>query len=80
MNLYKNNGQYYDLRRSEPIHNFVDQNGNIDKEKVRYWVSGIMHVDHVLRTETHIMFVQTIEEAEVIEEIEYDKKERLDNT
>ena len=75
MNLYKNNGQDYDLRRSEPIHNFVDSSGNLDKEKIKYWVSGIMHVDHVLRTQTHILFVQTIEEATVIEEIEYDKKE-----
>ena len=79
MNLYKNNGQDYDLRRSEPIHNFVDSSGNIDKEKVKYWVSGIMHVDHVLRTQTHILFVQTIEEATVVEEIEYDKKEQMDN-
>tara|TARA_R110000824_G_scaffold26604_5_gene91181 strand:+ start:1153 stop:1395 length:243 start_codon:yes stop_codon:yes gene_type:complete len=79
LNLYKNNGQDYDLRRSEPIHNFVDSSGNIDKEKVKYWVSGIMHVDHVLRTQTHILFVQTIEEANVIEEIEYDKKEQMDN-
>lgn len=79
MNLYKNNGQDYDLRRSEPIHNFVDSSGNLDKEKIKYWVSGIMHVDHVLRTQTHILFVQTIEEANVIEEIEYDKKEQMDN-
>ena len=79
MNLYKNNGQDYDLRRSEPIHNFVDPSGNLDKEKIKYWVSGILHVDHVLRTQTHILFVQTIEEATVIEEIEYDKKEKMDN-
>ncbi len=79
MNLYKNNGQDYDLRRSEPIHNFVDSSGNLDKEKIKYWVSGIMHVDHVLRTQTHILFVQTIEEATVVEEIEYDKKEQMDN-
>jgi len=79
LNLYKNNGQDYDLRRSEPIHNFVDSSGNLDKEKIKYWVSGIMHVDHVLRTQTHILFVQTIEEATVIEEIEYDKTEQMDN-
>lgn len=79
MNLYKNNGQDYDLRRSEPIHNFVDSSGNLDKEKIKYWVSGIMHVDHVLRTQTHILFVQTIEEATIVEEIEYDKKEQMDN-
>ena len=79
MNLYKNNGQDYDLRRSEPIHNFVDSSVNLDKEKIKYWVSGIMHVDHVLRTQTHILFVQTIEEATVVEEIEYDKKEQMDN-
>jgi len=79
LNLYKNNGQDYDLRRSEPIHNFVDQHGNLDKEKIKYWVSGIMHVDHVLRTKTHILFVQTIEEATIVEEIEYDKKEQMDN-
>jgi hypothetical protein len=79
LNLYKNNGQDYDLRRSEPIHNFVDSSGNLDKEKIKYWVSGIMHVDHVLRTKTHILFVQTIEEATIVEEIEYDKKEQMDN-
>ena len=79
MNLYKNNGQDYDLRRSEPIHNFVDSSGNLDKEKIKYWVSGILHVDHVLRTQTHILFVQTIEEATVVEEIEYDKKEQMDD-
>ena len=38
-----------------------------------------MHVDHVLRTQTHILFVQTIEEATIVEEIEYDKKEQMDN-
>ena len=53
--------------------------GNDERTKIKYWVSGIMHVDHVLRTQTHILFVQTIEEATVIEEIEYDKKKQMDN-
>lgn len=80
MNLYKNNGKDYDLRRAVLLHNFVDKSGNLDKELIKYWVLGLLHVDHVLKTKTHLLFVQTIEEAEVIEEIEYDKKERLDNT
>jgi hypothetical protein len=35
---------------------------------VKEYMETLYKVDHVLRNETHFMFVETIQEAEIVEE------------
>jgi hypothetical protein len=35
---------------------------------LKLWRDGFSFVDHVLRTDTHFLFVETIQDAEIIEE------------
>jgi hypothetical protein len=37
-------------------------------EGVKLWRDGLSFVDHVLRTDSHFLFVETIQDAEIIEE------------
>jgi hypothetical protein len=47
---------------------FTDKDGKIDLEGVKIWRDGLERVDHVLRNETHFLFVETIQDAEIIED------------
>jgi hypothetical protein len=68
MNFYKHNDKYYIIRRDIPLHNFADKNGVVDLELVKMCRDYFLFVDHVLRNETHFLFAQTIQDAEIIEE------------
>jgi hypothetical protein len=47
---------------------FTDKDGIVDLEGVKIWRDGLERVDHVLRNETHFLFVETIQDAEIIED------------
>jgi hypothetical protein len=49
---------------------FTDKDGKIDLEGVKIWRDGLERVDHVLRNETHFLFVETIQDAEIVEEVQ----------
>ena len=70
MNFFKNNDTYYITHREIPIHNFVSKSGVMDMEMVKLWRDYLIKVDHVLRTETSFLFVETIQDAYVLEEME----------
>jgi hypothetical protein len=65
---YKHNNQQYIVHRDILISSFNNKEGIINLEGVKLWRDGLSFVDHVLRTDTHFLFVETIQDAEIIEE------------
>jgi hypothetical protein len=66
--LYKHNEKWYIVHRDIPISLFANKEGVINLEGVKEWRDYLPNVDHVLRTESHFLFVETIQDAEIIEE------------
>jgi hypothetical protein len=66
--LYKHNDKWYIIHRDIPISLFTNKEGIINLEAVKEWRDYLSNVDHVLRTESHFLFAETIQEAEIIEE------------
>ena len=66
--LYKHNDTWYIIHRDIPISLFANKEGIINLEAVKEWRDYLSNVDHVLRTESHFLFAETIQEAEIIEE------------
>ena len=66
--LYKHNEKWYVVHRDIPISLFANKEGVINLEGVKEWRDYLPNVDHVLRTESHFLFVETIQDAEIIEE------------
>jgi hypothetical protein len=67
--LYFHNNTAYLIHRHIAISLFADKSGVINFDDVKLWRDYLPNVDHVLRTETHFLFVETIQDAEVVEEI-----------
>jgi len=65
---YVHNGKVYVIHRKIKISDFTHKDGKIDLDLVKEGRDSIFKVDHVLRNETHFLFVETINEAEIIEE------------
>ena len=65
---YKHNNKPYMVHRDILISSFTNKEGIINLEGVKLWRDGLSFVDHVLRTDTHFLFVETIQDAEIIEE------------
>ena len=68
--LYKHNDKWYIIHRDISISLFTNANGVIDLGGVKEWRDYLPKVDHVLRTESHFLFTETIQEAKIIEEDE----------
>jgi hypothetical protein len=66
--LYKHNDKWYIIHRDISIALFAKEDGVINLEWVKDWRDYLPNVDHVLRTESHFLFVETIQDAEIIEE------------
>ena len=75
---YKQNDRCYFIHRSIAISRFTNNEGIINLEGVKLWRDGLSFVDHVLRTDTHFLFVETIQDAETIEDIEGETKELVE--
>lgn len=60
--LYYHNDKAYLINRRIPVHNF-EKNEQINLEFVKAWMEWL-GCDHVLRDQTHFMFVETIEDVE----------------
>jgi len=76
--LYYNNDKAYLINRSMPISKF-ERSGKLNMDmvkKCRDWIG----CDHVLKTQTHFLFVETIEEVEFEEVIVKDVKKTLKST
>jgi hypothetical protein len=71
MSFYKHNDRYYIIHRQIKIADFTDNEGKINLDLVKEGRDSIFKADHVLRNETHFLFVETIldVESEMVEEI-----------
>ena len=65
---YKHNDIFYIIHKKIPVSSFTHKDGKIELDLVKEYMEILYKVDHVLRNETHFMFVETIKDAEIIEE------------
>ena len=68
MSFYQHNDKYYIIHRQIKIDDFTDKEGKVNLDLVKEGRDSIFKVDHVLRNETHFLFVETIQDAEIIED------------
>ena len=66
---YKHNDKYYIIHKKIPTSSFTHKDGKIELDMVKECMETLYKVDHVLRNETHFLFVETIQDAEIIEEM-----------
>mgnify|MGYP003636819905 FL=1 len=66
--FYKHGDEYYFVHRNILISHFANKEGVLNMDNVKIWRDGLNGVDHVLKTESHFLFVETIQDAEIIEE------------
>jgi len=66
--LYKHNDKFYIIHKKIPISSFTHPDGKIELDMVKECMEILYKVDHVLRNETHFMFAETVQEAEIIAE------------
>jgi len=63
------NGNTYIIKREVATHNFAIKGENgLNMELVQNFMRWL-GCDHVLRTQTHFLFCETIQDAEIIEEV-----------
>ena len=60
--LYYRNDKAYLIKRRIPVHNF-EKNEKLDLDFVKMW-RDYLGCDHVLRDQTHFIFVETIQDIE----------------
>ncbi len=64
------NDQAYVVKRETPVHMFEQKGQNkLNMELLQAW-RDYLGCDHVLRTPTHFLMCETIEEAQILEENE----------
>jgi|TARA_R110002073_G_scaffold114944_1_gene252375 hypothetical protein len=64
------NDQPYVVKRETPVHVFAKKGENkLNMELLQAW-RDYLGCDHVLRTPTHFLMCETIEEAQILEENE----------
>jgi hypothetical protein len=68
MSFYKHNDKYYIIHRQVRIDHLANKEGKVDLDLVKEGRDTMFKVDHVLRNETHFLFAETIQDAEIIEE------------
>lgn len=66
--FYKNGDECFFIHRNILISHFTDKKGILNMDNVKIWRDGLNGVNHVLRTDSHFLFVETIKDAEIIEE------------
>ena len=66
--FYKHNDKWYIIHRAKPISSFADKQGSLRMDIVKDYRDYLFLVDHVLKTDSHFLFVETIQDAEIIGE------------
>lgn len=62
------NDKAYIIKREVPIHNFEQKGTNRLNMELLAAYRDYLGCDHVLRTQTHFLMCETIEEAVIVEE------------
>tara|TARA_R110000796_G_scaffold109556_2_gene220973 strand:+ start:48 stop:281 length:234 start_codon:yes stop_codon:yes gene_type:complete len=69
MPLYKHGDRLFQIKREIPLHNFQRKGTNhLDMEYVKAWRDWL-GAEHVLRTQTHFLFVMRVDDVEFEEVI-----------
>ena len=68
MSFYQHNDKYYIIHRQIRVDHLTNKEGKVDLDLVKEGRDTMFKVDHVLRNETHFLFAETIQDAEIIEE------------
>ena len=61
------NDKAYIVKRETPIHNFEVKGSNRLNMELCQAYRDYLGCDHVLRTPTHFLFCETIQDAEIVE-------------
>jgi len=64
--LYFYNGEAYRILRNIPVSYFVNKEGQLIRELLHGW-KEYLDADHVLKTDSHFLFCETIKEPEWVE-------------
>ena len=66
--FYKHGDKIYIVHKAKLISSFVDKQGQLRMDMVKEYRDHLFLVDHVLKTDSHFLFAETIQDAEIIEE------------
>jgi hypothetical protein len=67
---YNHNDLWYIIHHTRAISKFTNKNGTLNMDVVKEFRDYYDNVDHVLKTDTHFLFVETIQDAEIVEDLE----------
>jgi hypothetical protein len=65
---YYHGDKTYIIHKKIAISAFTNADGVLNMEMVKDGRDSLFNVDHVLKTDRHFLFVETIQDAEIIEE------------
>lgn len=66
--FYRHGDNVYIIHRAKTISSFTDKTGHVRLDIVKEYRDYFDNVDHVLKTDSHFLFVETVQDAEIIEE------------
>ena len=61
--IFYNNDKAYIVLRKLPHHNLMDKQGRVNSELFNAWKEWL-RADHVLKTQTHFLYCETIPDVE----------------
>jgi hypothetical protein len=67
--LLQNNDKWYVIHRAISLSNFTNKDGSLKNAEITNWKNYLPYVDHVLKNSTHFLFVETVQDAVIIEEL-----------
>jgi hypothetical protein len=65
---YYHGDKTFIIHKKMAISSFTSSNGILNMDMVKDGRDSLFNVDHVLKTDSYFMFVETIQDAEIIEE------------
>jgi hypothetical protein len=65
---YYHSDKIYIVHKKIAISSFTNSDGILNMDMVKEGRDSLFNVDHVLKTDRHFLFVETIQDAEIIEE------------
>ena len=67
--LIQNNDKWYVIHRAIPVSGFTNKDGSLKNEQITIWKNYLPYVDHVLKNSTHFLFVETVQDAVIVEDL-----------
>jgi len=67
--LIQNNDKWYVIHRAIALSQFTNKDGSLKNELITQWKNYLPYVDHVLKNSTHFLFVETVQDAVIVEDL-----------